>query len=665
MSSIPKRIGNYELEQEIGHGATSEVWLARHIFLEQRQVAIKILMAQDRETVQRFSREAQLTSRLSHPNIVRIYDHGYYQPFHCTVMEYVHGGSLHQLLEKHHRLQPRDALLIFKQIAAALDYAHSLNIIHRDVSPGNVLIEQTTGRALLTDFGIARDTQKSITASSTIMGTPGYLSPEHVHSAASVTQLSDIYSLGVILYVMLSGELPWNEVPSLPDRQFGLPLPLKERGVTNVPHSLDRIFQVLLAEDPAKRFPSAKDAVDELERLFMRHHIATQVVPPGSPAEGNAGQDTAANGPERDIVEEVLGPDLIRDPITAARKRAERLSRPEEVANLLNAWSEQSPLRRALLGRLARVHKVKSRNVYFYSLHILYEHRSQPYAVEEPDHAAKEFPLEPETDHWLVALPPAQGLRDEPGGPMFLPGSARVVRCDPCSGRGVVVCPQCKGKGRVTTSRAPRAEDHEAEGGRAGLNMQAVTELPGAILTTQADTILVPCPACDGRGGFTCQRCEGVGRLVQYKEFQWRRSVESRECADDVPGLDEEWLLSHCEPQEVYYEEATGDFRPEWSRVPELAALIQEAQVATSADVRTILSAVSISFIPISDIFFDLGHKPDQQGKERLYRLSIYGFEEIIPPDWRFLDWQKVSFVFGTVFMTILVLIFGFFAFWG
>lgn len=194
MSSIPQQIGNYRLERKIGRGATSEVWLARHAFLEQRRVAVKILVAHDSETMERFRREAQVASQLRHPNIVQVYDYGIYPTpqgrgqFHCTVLEYINGSSLQHYLERHGKIALPEAVSIFRQIAHALDYAHSRDVIHRDISPGNILLEQAGGRALLTDFGIARDLAShtdKLTVQSTIMGTPGYWSPEHTHSATA------------------------------------------------------------------------------------------------------------------------------------------------------------------------------------------------------------------------------------------------------------------------------------------------------------------------------------------------------------------------------------------------------------------------------------------------------------------------------------------------
>ncbi len=674
MNRIPSQIGNYILEHEIGRGATSEVWLARHAHLEQRQVAIKLLMAQDRETVQRFSREASMLSHLRHPHIVQVYDYGYYAPFYCTIMQYVHGGALRHVLEKQTSLQPQDALAIFKQIADALDFAHSHDVIHRDVSPGNILIDQVTGCAYLTDFGIARSPQGSITVASAIMGTPGYWSPEHAQSAAAVTHLSDIYSLGVIFYVMLSGALPWKEIPDLPERNFSPILPLKERGVTNLPSEVDRLFQTMLAEDPAKRFPSAQTAVAEFERVFTRHFVTTQRIVPlpdaTTPADHQPDQ-FQAKGIEPDTIEAVLGPDLVRAPIIAAHKRAEELCRPAIVANLLNTWSTRGRLRKRMLGRLAYLHKISSRNIYFYTLQVLYERRDAPQDLEDPDYDAQELPIEPERDYRQVRLPPPQDFANEPGSLMAVPGSMRVVRCGDCDGRGATVCRTCKGKGRVRTLRpievsapsAPQADPSQTASPGALGRVLSGTPLAGMASTQPVEEVLVPCADCEGRGKFHCERCDGVGRLVQQKAFHWQRKALTLESQDDVPDLNEHWLHSACESTEIYRERSDNGFRPEWSQVGALKELMQEAEASTNADTQIIQSEVAIWFIPISDIVFDLGQPDKKTGEKILYKLSIYGFEHTIPSDWRFLNWERVIFLCVTGFLAVLVLVFGFFAF--
>jgi serine/threonine protein kinase/uncharacterized protein YbaR (Trm112 family) len=688
MTRRPQQIGNYVLEREVGRGGSSEVWLARHAHLEERQVAIKILTDNNKESIQRFNREANLAGRLSHPQIVRLYDHGYTGAFYYSIFEYIPGGSLRQLIEKRNRLPLTDAVAIFKQVAVALDYAHSLNIIHRDVSPGNVLLEQATGRALLTDFGIAREMDNTITVVHSVMGTPGYWSPEHAQSATLVSRLSDIYSLGVVFYVMLAGDLPWDETPGLSNRVFGPPLPLKQRGVDNLPVDIDRILQTMLATDPAKRFPTASAAVEELERVLVRHEVQTQINPQlAKGKKRGAARDQGADdraltvlsaGVEINEVETVLGPTLIRAPIADAHKRAKELSQPEVIANLLDNWARQGRFRRTLLGRMAHLHKVQSRNIYFYKVRVLYEYRDPPYAVEEPDRHKEALKLEPELDRWQVALSPVHDFKDETGVQVVLPGSTKIVDCPDCKAKGKIVCPNCKGKSRVLVKQAP----DEATGKRAAsrssgaVRMQAaepqVVEASRRVTPTTAgaataalpvEPSLVACPVCEGYGGLKCERCEGVGRLIQRDAFRWRRFVRDIQGNDDLPDHDEEYIRKQCKMQEIYCERANNGFRFEWGQIPTLRELVQKAQAATDDDTRIILSEVTISLIPVTDIIFDLGKFDPGSDNEGLNKVSIYGFERYIPPDWRFLNWERVIYICVIGFLLVLIVIFGIFAF--
>jgi hypothetical protein len=715
---LTRRIGNYLLEREIGRGGTGEVWLARHELLEHRQVAIKILITHERETVQRFIREAKLTSRLHHPNIVQVFDHGYYPAdkgtnhLHCTIMEYVPGSSLQHLLDTQHHLSLQQAFTIFRQVADALDYAHSLQVIHRDVSPGNILVTQAGDVAKLTDFGIAREPSQKLTVDYSIMGTPGYWSPEHTRSATEVTSLSDIYSLGVVLYAMLSGDLPWDTLPGPADRVFAPPLPLRARGVQNMPADVDRVIQTMLANDPTRRFPTAQAAIEELERVLSRHQVMTLIAPPGggsaAPEKPQQQADASsvalhpsafciAEGVQQNAVEDVLGAGLVRSVITRAHQRAAELSQPAEVARLLNAWSARGRFRRAMLGRLARLHRISSRNVYFYHLSVVYEQRGEPQTIEEPDHQAQVFPLEPEMDRWSVKLPLAAAFSDDAGSQEVLPGSTRVVKCPQCEGKGKLICPRCKGKQRIYVTRTPDHdddaldEDEDAEeqpptakrrrttqntrrSGKGGAAHPAPAD-GGAARGAQPERVLEPCPECEGSGGLRCERCDGVGRLVQRKAFRWQRVARAQDNSDEISEMDDKWLAHYCDEHEVYHERAGGDelpkapaLRQEWMHVPVLCDMVKEALDATDEYTRIVLSEVTITLIPITDIVFDLKQTDETQAADdehdkSLYRLSIYGFERVIPPDWRLLNWERVIFLYTTLFLLVMVILSGYFLF--
>jgi eukaryotic-like serine/threonine-protein kinase len=682
--SIPlTRVGNYQLDQEIGQGGMSKVWLAHHRLLENRKVAIKLLLSDDDDSIKRFTREANITSHLRHEYIVQIYDHGYQHPYHYTVMEYVQGGALRDLLAHHRPLPLELALHVFRRAGAALDYAHAHGVIHRDISPGNILIEQDSERVLLTDFGIARESGKAgMTTINKLMGTPGYLSPEQATSAASVTHLSDVYSLGVVLFEMLSGALPWNHLPGIPGPSgglFGPPLPLRARSV-QLPNEVDRIIETMLAHDPAKRYPSAQAAIEDLDRVLARHTSPTQIImptagPAAAPAGGPALRRVAQTpAPEPHPIEKALGPDLLKAPMKEARKRAEELRDDQAIAALLNRWSDESYFRRKLLGRQAALHRISNTNVYFYTLRVLYETREPIKTIEEPDHRALPVPLEKEEDRWGVELPAPKGFTDEAGGAMRLPGSTRVIACEKCNGIGRTICPRCQGKQRIPAPAGAASASKQANLPVSAASANATPTGAGAATATAAPQAsarpaLIPCPECSGVGGLQCQRCDGVGRLVQKKTTTWRRRTATLKDNDDLPRVDEQWLQRTCEPVEVYREIHRGGFREEWRLAPGLADMIGKARDATGQDTRIVLSEVVLEFIPVTEIVFDLGdrraRKPakangkgaatTQSAESDLYSWHIYGFEQQLPNDWRFLNWARVTAMVLSVALVIVV----------
>lgn len=685
MSNLPSRIGNYTLDRRIGKGGSSEVWLARHQSLENRPVAIKLLLSQDQEWIERFTLEAAITSRLRHSNIIQILDHGTQGPHHYTVMEYVNGGSLREAFRQSKKLSLDQAVHIFRCAGAALDFAHTSGVIHRDVSPGNILLESGAKRVLLTDFGIARQSGKAgITTVSAVMGTPGYLSPEHAASATAVTHLSDIYSLGVVLFEMLSGRLPWDHTPGMVDGgggPFTPPKTLADVGVANLPPGVDRVIQTMMAVDPTKRYPSVQLALEDLEAVLNRHTATTQVISPSDKPSASQGitaiRATIPITPpvEQHPVETVLGPDLLKGPIQEARKHADTLSNPQELAELLNAWSEQGRMRRRLLGRQAAMHRITHTNIYFYTLNVLYETRLPPKSSAEPDRKAAQFPLEKELGRWEMSLPAPKGFGPEPGGSVVVPGSVRVVNCGVCSGVARVPCQRCKGKGRITIVReAPVASaatapkpDAAKPAGPGGAATASATAAPAKTET------IIPCPDCTGTGGVKCAACDGVGRMIEQKTVAWSRRTMELNSHDDLPNVDEAWLAKTCTPSEVYHERQVGGFRGAWKSLPAVAGLIKEAEKGVVEDTTKIaLTELVVSFIPVAELVFDLGEMqkaaeaPVPKGKEGVtpaqqqivntYSLHIYGFQHNIPNDWRFLNWDRV-YMWVSIGLAVAVLL--------
>ncbi|MGH2971148.1 MAG: protein kinase domain-containing protein [Gaiellaceae bacterium] len=258
--------GRYELEELVDHGGMSSVYRGHDRQLE-RTVALKILHAHfvdDPEYVDRFRREARAVAQLSHPHIVTVIDRGSSDGHQFIVFEYVEGENLKQLVERTGPLPAERAVELGIEIADALAFAHAHDLVHRDVKPQNVLID-SSGSAKVTDFGIARslDVERGITQTGTVLGTSNYLSPEQA-AGEQVTPASDIYSLGVVLYELLTGEVPFHGdnlvVVAMKHVTEHAP------SLVGVPDRLARAVERALEKDPARRFPSMDAFANELRR---------------------------------------------------------------------------------------------------------------------------------------------------------------------------------------------------------------------------------------------------------------------------------------------------------------------------------------------------------------------------------------------------------------
>jgi serine/threonine protein kinase len=256
---------NYELETEVGRGGMGIVYCARDKRLK-REIAIKVLppeLSFRADIRQRFLREAETAAQLNHPNIVPIYTVEERDNLVYFVMAYIKGDNLGQRLQQHGPIAPVEVRRILREVADALSYAHNRNVIHRDIKPDNIIIDEETGRAMVTDFGIARALTDSgdsrLTATGMAIGTPAYMSPEQSAGDSAIDGRSDLYSLGVVGYQMLCGQPPFvaNNTPSMLVKHLSeKPIPVDERW-PDLPQDLCRAVMMCLEKDPADRFPSA------------------------------------------------------------------------------------------------------------------------------------------------------------------------------------------------------------------------------------------------------------------------------------------------------------------------------------------------------------------------------------------------------------------------
>jgi eukaryotic-like serine/threonine-protein kinase len=355
-----KRINErYKLIRPIGGGGMADVYLAKDLILD-RLVAVKILKAQfseDDEFIRRFHREAESAASLSHEHIVSIYDVGEENGLYYIVMEYVEGQTLKEYIQTHGSLRVEETVRILKQITEAVRHAHENQIIHRDVKPQNILMS-INGTAKVTDFGIARAiSEATITHTNSVLGSVHYLSPEQARGGR-VTYKSDLYALGIIVYEMLTGHVPFSgdTAVAIALKHLQEPLPALREIVPDIPRSIDNMVARLTAKDPDNRFDSAEELLIDLQTVlyaereneapvqFNEDDERTKGIPVIGP-EVEAGEDTMAppvkgeergregrkKGPSRSVIWGVLASIFVLGALLIALAVLPRLLQVEEV----------------------------------------------------------------------------------------------------------------------------------------------------------------------------------------------------------------------------------------------------------------------------------------------------------------------------------------------
>ncbi len=309
-----KTLGKYRLVERLGRGGMAEVYKAYQPGLD-RYVAIKLMhsyLSDDPDFVGRFRREARAVAALRHQHIVQVYDFDVQDDIYYMVQEYIPGGTLKSRLrqanERGETIPIEETVRIFKAICSAVDYAHSRGRIHRDIKPDNIMFD-ADGRPVLTDFGIATIVGGTrFTATGAMIGTPAYMSPEQGKGEPG-DERSDIYSLGVVLYEMVTGSVPFDaDTPfAVVLKHVNEPLPLPRMLNPDVPYGVERVILKAMAKDPQDRYQIAGDLARDLERAVQDAQLlpldTSEVMPP-PPVEGTSAPTTEpipAQVPSTDI----------------------------------------------------------------------------------------------------------------------------------------------------------------------------------------------------------------------------------------------------------------------------------------------------------------------------------------------------------------------------
>lgn len=269
-------VGRYEIERELATGGMGVIILAKDPYI-QRHVVVKVLMhSRTMEDVYRefFQKEAEIIAALEHPCIVPIYDFGWHGQQPYIIMRHMSGGSLQDRLSKE-ALKTSEMAHIFKRVSSALDAAHEKGIIHRDIKPSNILFDPT-GEAFLSDFGIAKSQSVADDEGEWLVGTPAYMSPEQVQGKP-LDGRSDVYALGVTLYRLLTGQLPFSSssTTELVNAHVELPVPDMRTIKSNLPAIWQEVVAKAMAKDPAERYATAGEFAEDVDmvakgRWFMR-----------------------------------------------------------------------------------------------------------------------------------------------------------------------------------------------------------------------------------------------------------------------------------------------------------------------------------------------------------------------------------------------------------
>ena len=360
-----KTLGRYKILGELGRGAMGAVYRALDPLID-REVAIKTLLPNLPEEImeevrERFIREARSAGRLNHPNIVTIFDVGEHEGMAYIAMELLQGHSLLQVLKHPHRLAFPTTANLIAQVADALDVAQRFKIVHRDVKPANIMVD-ANGRAKLTDFGVAYVPSSTMTQAGTALGSPRYMSPEQV-LGQPIDARSDIFSLGVVLYEMLSKRTPFEQpqdttVFALMNRIAGTPhAPLRSID-PGIPAAFEHIIDRALAKDPDKRYQRAGEMAQDLRDFRNLQQVRSAGSPSATSDEIDDTvplDDPRANQVPVDVVRTQLLSDIDKFVVDYDREEKERIRQADEAQRKkeeeMRRWGEEQARKRDALER--------------------------------------------------------------------------------------------------------------------------------------------------------------------------------------------------------------------------------------------------------------------------------------------------------------------------
>lgn len=593
---------NYKLLERLSQEELATVYRAAHLTLD-RPVHIHLLRRHDWISASRFQLAARLAARLSHPNLVAVIDAGHDDKYgDYLVTPQLDARPLSAILAEG-ALTPLQAVRVAVQVAAALDYLHSQDVFHRDVQPANILVGAES-LAYLANLSLAAspDTPDFSSIDEADYLTP-YSAPEQRLTRGEAGAALDVYSLGAVVYHMLSGEVPpAPDAPGEADAQRSHP---SLAGRDPALAAADRVVRRMLAPAPNTRYASAGAAAAAL-RQALRGQI-DQASADMEESRWEASAEWLENP-----VETALGSTLnegFKDYLTRTRKRADELHRRDVIRRILNRWSRDGFFRRRALGQLIAPEQIVSYNVYFYELRTLYELRTPPEPRNRPfkpeDRNSNQLPA----DVWDAPVPEVGPFDAVTPTEVPLPSSTRILSCPECAGATIVRCNECKGTGTVEKVRKVSNPDN----------------------TTVDETLTTPCPACRGYGKQQCAKCQATGNLVEEQVFTWSRRARLFENTDDIDDLPQLAIKRRLEP---VFAGPINPFEGRWHSVAPLAELLRTAIAEADPDARLNAAELKIQGATITEMDFLLDEKPQ--------RLYLVGFDNELIGDWSLLNPERL-----------------------
>jgi serine/threonine protein kinase len=599
-----QELRNYRLGERVGQDELATFFNATHLTLD-RPVVVHILRRTDWVSASRFQLAARLAARLAHPNLLPVLDAGHDDRYGAyLVTPALDAPTLEETLANG-PIDPVMALNIAKQVGAALDYLHSVGVIHRDVQPANILVTKQ-GLAYLTNLSLAAspDTPDLSSVDEADYLTP-YSAPEQRLDSNDDDPTLDIYGLGAVLWHMFSGEIPpppGDTLPSLGSKDPTL-------------NAAERVLQRMMALQPQQRFADAGQAMAALRQaLRMQLDRATSDME-------ESRWESSAEWLENPL-ETAIGDLLDQGFISKSRARADGLHRTDVVRRLLDRWSRKGFFRRAPLGQLIEPQQISSYNIYFYELRTTYETRKPPETRTRPHvpHERSSASLPPNV--WDVDVP--DGSDDLSEQELALPNSMRVRSCPECQGATKINCKKCNGRGHIDHVRKSK-----------GPNGQQVTE-----------TVLETCDACHGYMLQTCPTCDGVGSVTEEQVFVWTRRHKLWENTDDLTDLPAKALMKRAEP---VYSAEIDLFEGRWQSVAPLAELLKAAVDEADEHTRITHAQLSIQGATLTELDFMLNDNPN--------RLLIVGHENEVMGDWSLLNPERIALVALGALIAIILLV--------